>query len=124
MSCCRHISVDVKPDFPLPSQSPMTLTLSLRYLDVKLNKYRVLELQCPNPSALDTHSLPVPATSSTVLPQTIHLARPKFRLLCSTHHMRVELPPGPISGIVVMGKCVFQVCKCVFQVHMVAIIPA
>ncbi|XP_062304608.1 uncharacterized protein LOC134008999 isoform X2 [Osmerus eperlanus] len=91
---------------PLPAchsyaLSPMTLTLSLRYLDVKLNKYRILELQCPNPSALDTHSLPMPATSRTVVPQPSLPAPPKFRLFCSTHHMRVELPPGPISGIVV-----------------------
>ncbi|XP_014034088.2 uncharacterized protein [Salmo salar] len=78
--------------------NPHQLSLPLKFWDTVLGKYRTLELHCPSTVT------PSPHTTTTTLPPTTHTrppTPPKPHVFCSARHMRVELPPGPISGIVV-----------------------
>lgn len=113
----------LNPTFPpsyffffIQALNPHQLSLPLKFWDTVLGKYRTLELHCP--------STVTPSPHTTTTTHTRPPTPPKPHVFCSARHMRVELPPGPISGIVVKGKCVSVGGWCVFQVHMVVIIPA
>ncbi|XP_061731304.1 uncharacterized protein LOC133535440 [Nerophis ophidion] len=76
--------------------SPATISLSLRYLALSMTQYHTVDLQCPF-----QRSTPPPLTPST--PGKAKVSPPvaaKPKVLCSSKHMLVQLPPGPISGIV------------------------
>ncbi|XP_036805271.1 uncharacterized protein LOC110493464 isoform X1 [Oncorhynchus mykiss] len=78
--------------------NPHQLSLPLKFWDTVLGQYRSLELHCPSTGT------PSPHTTTTTLPTTTHTrppTPPKPHVFCSARHMRVELPPGPISGVVV-----------------------
>nr|XP_057902156.1 uncharacterized protein LOC131100911 isoform X2 [Doryrhamphus excisus] len=80
--------------------SPMVMSLSVRYLDFSSKHYLTMDLQCPYQS-----STPPPVTPSTPPTQfgkiLINRTAPlKPKVFCSSRQMLVELPPGPISGIV------------------------
>uniref|UniRef100_A0A4W5P621 ZP domain-containing protein n=1 Tax=Hucho hucho TaxID=62062 RepID=A0A4W5P621_9TELE len=77
---------------------PHQLSLPLKFWDTVLGRYRTLELHCPSTVT------PSPHTTTTTLALTTHTrppTPPKPHVFCSARHMRVELPPGPISGVVV-----------------------
>ncbi|XP_064857524.1 uncharacterized protein LOC115142379 [Oncorhynchus nerka] len=78
--------------------NPHQLSLPLKFWDTVLGQYRSLELHCPSTVT------PSPHTTTTTLPPTTHTrppTPPKPHVFCSARHMRVELPSGPISGVVV-----------------------
>ncbi|XP_068583428.1 uncharacterized protein [Cebidichthys violaceus] len=94
---------------PLPAchsqlLTPTTVSLLLRFWDLSVVQYRSLDLRCPYQTTPET---PVPSTppvsptppSSTkdkVGPAVV----PKRKVFCSSHQMTLELPSGPLSGIV------------------------
>ncbi|XP_045563443.1 uncharacterized protein [Salmo salar] len=73
--------------------NPHQLSLPLKFWDTVLGQYRTLELHCP--------STVTPSPHTTTTTHTRPPTPPKPHVFCSARHMRVELPPGPISGIVV-----------------------
>ncbi|CDQ86367.1 unnamed protein product [Oncorhynchus mykiss] len=78
--------------------NPHQLSLPLKFWDTVLGQYRILELHCSSTVT------PSPHTTTTTLPPMTHTrppTPPKPHVFCSARHMRVELPPGPISGVVV-----------------------
>ncbi|XP_052362339.1 zona pellucida sperm-binding protein 4-like isoform X2 [Oncorhynchus keta] len=78
--------------------NPHQLSLPLKFWDTVLGQYRSLELHCPSTVTPSSH------TTTTTLPPTTHTrppTPPKPHVFCSARHMRVELPSGPISGVVV-----------------------
>ncbi|XP_068178402.1 uncharacterized protein [Antennarius striatus] len=92
---------------PLPAchseqQPTTTLSLLVRYWDLPMGQYRTLDLQC---SFETTPETPVP-TTTTMLPPSTTKAKvsptvvPEVKVFCSSHQMTMELPQGPISGIV------------------------
>ncbi|XP_071329433.1 uncharacterized protein [Trachinotus anak] len=88
---------------PLPachsqSRTPTTISLPLRYLDMSVTRYRTLELQCPYENTPETPA-PVTLPISPTPPSTTLSLVLKPRIVCSSHQMTVELPSGPISGI-------------------------
>uniref|UniRef100_A0A3Q1B6T2 ZP domain-containing protein n=1 Tax=Amphiprion ocellaris TaxID=80972 RepID=A0A3Q1B6T2_AMPOC len=95
---------------PLPAchsqlRTPTTVSLPLRFWDLSTAHYRTLELQCPYqippeyPTTVTPPPSPTPlsATKGKINPSVV----PKTKVFCSSHQMTVELPSGPISGIVV-----------------------
>lgn len=89
--------------------NPHQLSLPLKFWDTVLGQYRTLELHCP--------STVTPSPHTTTTTHTRPPTPPKPHVFCSARHMRVELPPGPISGIVVKGKCVSVGMVCVSGVY-------
>ncbi|XP_045904326.1 uncharacterized protein LOC123970359 [Micropterus dolomieu] len=95
---------------PLPAchsqpRTPTTISLSLRFWDLSIAQYRTLDLQCPY-STIPKTPAPVIPSASTTPPSTTQgkispSVVPKPEVFCSSHQMTVELPSGPISGIVV-----------------------
>ncbi|CAJ1053473.1 uncharacterized protein LOC117815806 [Xyrichtys novacula] len=95
---------------PLPAchsqlRTPTTTSLPLRFWDLSLAQYRTVDLQCPYQTIPET---PAPATPSPLpkLPDTTESkvgpsVIPKPEVFCSSHQLNVELPPGPISDVVV-----------------------
>ncbi|KAG7238422.1 hypothetical protein INR49_030929 [Caranx melampygus] len=79
-------------------QTPTTISLPIRFWDLSTAQYRTLELQCPFYS---THETPAPVTPPVppTPPSTTLSPVLKPRVICSSHQMTVELPPGSISGI-------------------------
>ncbi|KAG9343055.1 hypothetical protein JZ751_015273, partial [Albula glossodonta] len=63
--------------------SPFVITLYLRFWDMALGKWQILELKCPYSPGSSTH--PPPST-----PPTNH----KLQLTCMADHMSVGIPPG------------------------------
>lgn len=88
-------------------QNSTTLSLHLRYWDLSIGQYKVLELQCPHQTARETPApvtvalLPTPPSTTHVSPPVV----PKPKVLCSSHHMTVEIPTAAISAIYVKGLC-------------------
>lgn len=101
------IHVDVFFFFFLHLQKdPYILSLPLRFWDVVLGRYRYLDLRCPG-TRLPPSTTTTPTTTigqATVTPPIPNII-PKPEVLCSTQHMTVALPPGPVSAVVVMGRC-------------------
>ncbi|KAL7404940.1 hypothetical protein ABVT39_021361 [Epinephelus coioides] len=95
---------------PLPAchsqrQTPTTISLPLRFWDLSMARYRILDLQCsyqmtPETPAPVTPSVP-PTPPSTTKGNANPPVVPKPRVICSSDQMIVELASGPISGIVV-----------------------
>nr|XP_020452828.1 uncharacterized protein LOC109958484 [Monopterus albus] len=95
---------------PLPachskSRSPATISLTLRFWDLSMAQYRTVDLQCPYESTPETPEvvslLASPSPPSTTKEKISPFVVPKPKVSCSYHRMTVELPSGPISGIVV-----------------------
>ncbi|KAK2816943.1 hypothetical protein Q5P01_025134 [Channa striata] len=95
---------------PLPachsqSRTPTTIYLPLRFWDLSMAQYRTVEPQCPydgTPKLPAPPNQPVsPSPPSTTKVKLSPSILPKPLVSCSSHQMIVELPPGPISGIVV-----------------------
>ncbi|XP_035515542.1 protein piccolo [Morone saxatilis] len=99
---------------PLPAchsepRTPTTISLPLRFWDLSIAKYRTLDLQCPYqmiPETPEPVTAPVtpsvsPAPPSTTASKVSPSVVPKHQVFCSSNQMTVELPSGPISGIVV-----------------------
>ncbi|XP_028284898.1 mucin-2-like [Parambassis ranga] len=95
---------------PLPAchsqlQTPTTISLPVRFWDVSMAQYRTLDLQCPYQSTTESPATVTPPASttppSTTKAKTSSPVDTKTKVICSTHQMTVELPAGPISGIVV-----------------------
>ncbi|XP_035856146.1 uncharacterized protein LOC116040565 isoform X1 [Sander lucioperca] len=95
---------------PLPachsqSRTPTTISLALRFWDLSMAQYRTLDLQCPYQTTPETPAPVTPSVSPT--PPSTTKAKvslsvvPKPKVFCTSHQMTVELPSGPISGIVV-----------------------
>ncbi|XP_028445997.1 uncharacterized protein LOC114563311 isoform X4 [Perca flavescens] len=93
---------------PLPachsqSRTPTTISLALRFWDLSMAQYRTLDLQCPYQTTPETPA-PLTPSVSPIPPSTTKLSLsvvPKPNVICTSHQMTVELPSGPISGIVV-----------------------
>ncbi|XP_078021007.1 uncharacterized protein LOC117255135 isoform X1 [Epinephelus lanceolatus] len=95
---------------PLPAchsqqRTPTTISLPLRFWDLSMAQYRILDLQCsyqmtPETPAPVTPSVP-PTPPSTTKGNANPPVVPKPRVICSSDQMIVELASGPISGIVV-----------------------
>lgn len=85
-------------------QNSTTISLLLRYLDLSVGAYEVLEVQCPHgtPAPVPAAPSPRPPSTTGVSPPVV----PNPKVLCSSHQMAVELPAGAISGIYVKGLCV------------------
>ncbi|KAK2919044.1 hypothetical protein Q8A73_003415 [Channa argus] len=95
---------------PLPachsqSRTPTTISLPMRFWDLSVAQYRTVEPECPYDG---TPKIPVPLNQpvtpsppSTTKVRNTPSVLPKPSVSCSSHQMIVELPPGPISGIVV-----------------------
>ncbi|XP_029910603.1 uncharacterized protein LOC115361323 [Myripristis murdjan] len=88
---------------PLPAchsqqRTPTTTSLTLRFLDLSMMKHRTVELQCPYQQPPFTPALVDPSKTKGHLKTSVV---PKPKIFCSPRHMSVELPPGPISGIIV-----------------------
>lgn len=110
-------------------QTPTTISLPLRFWDLSMAQYRILDLQCSYQMTPETPAPVTPSVSPTPPSTTKGNANPpvvpKPRVICSSDLMIVELASGPISGIVVKGVCVCScMLVCMFQVHMVAISSA
>ncbi|XP_056892799.1 uncharacterized protein LOC130527965 isoform X3 [Takifugu flavidus] len=89
---------------PLPAcqsetKNSTTISLLLRYLDLSVGAYEVLEVQCPHgtPAPVPAAPSPRPPSTTGVSPPVV----PNPKVLCSSHQMAVELPAGAISGIYV-----------------------
>nr|XP_061833342.1 uncharacterized protein LOC133617413 [Nerophis lumbriciformis]XP_061833343.1 uncharacterized protein LOC133617413 [Nerophis lumbriciformis] len=74
--------------------TPAAISLSLRYLALSATQYHTVDLQCPF-----QRSTPPPLTPSGKVKVSPPVAA-KPKVLCSSKHMLVQLPPGPISGVV------------------------
>ncbi|XP_032399097.1 uncharacterized protein LOC116706396 [Etheostoma spectabile] len=93
---------------PLPachsqSRTPKTISLALRFWDLSMAQYKTLDLQCPYETTPET-SAPVTPAAYPTSPRTAKSSLsvvPKPKVFCTSHQMNVELPSGPISGIVV-----------------------
>ncbi|XP_062244544.1 uncharacterized protein LOC133954223 [Platichthys flesus] len=88
---------------PLPachslSRTPTTISLPLMFWDLSMGQYRTLEPQCPYESTPVT-SAPVTPPAATTPPSTTPSPVQKPKVSCSSHHMTVKLPSGPVSGI-------------------------
>ncbi|CAB1439904.1 unnamed protein product [Pleuronectes platessa] len=88
---------------PLPachslSRTPTTISLPLMFWDLSMGHYRTLEPQCPYESTPVT-TAPVTPPASTTPPSTTPSPVQKPKVSCSSHHMTIKLPSGPISGI-------------------------
>lgn len=77
-------------------QNSTTISLLLRYLDLSVGAFQVLDLQCP-------HGTAAPATGPPSTPDLGPPGVPGPKVLCSSHQMAVELPAGAVSGIYVKG---------------------
>ncbi|XP_044045979.1 uncharacterized protein LOC122873393 [Siniperca chuatsi] len=91
---------------PLPAchshpRTPTTISLPVRFWDLSMAQYRTLDLQCPYPTTLETPATVSPTPPSTTKGKISPSVVPKPEVFCSSQQMTVELPPGPISGIVV-----------------------
>lgn len=85
-------------------QNSTTISLLLRYLDLSVGAYKVLDLQCPHGTPAPVTGAPSPRPPST--PDLSPPVVPNPKVFCSSHQMAVELPAGAISGIYVKGLCV------------------
>ncbi|XP_041958525.1 nascent polypeptide-associated complex subunit alpha, muscle-specific form isoform X2 [Alosa sapidissima] len=131
-STLPHCRYEVKSDLrgallssPLPAchsrqpDNPSIRSLPVRFWDVVLGRYRYLNLLCPvtslPPPTTTTAAPTTPPTTTTTtmdsgqwtllppIPTDLPSPVPKPEVLCSTQHMTVAPPPGPVSAIVVKG---------------------
>ncbi|XP_047434781.1 uncharacterized protein LOC125004310 isoform X2 [Mugil cephalus] len=91
---------------PLPAchsqiQTPSTISLPIRFWDRSIEQYRTLDPQCPYLSTLKTPAPVTPAFSKSLPTTTEGPVVAEAKIFCSSHHMDVELPAGPISGIAI-----------------------
>ncbi|XP_027138282.1 zona pellucida sperm-binding protein 4 [Larimichthys crocea] len=89
---------------PLPAchsetRTPTIVSLPLRFWDLSVARYRTVDLQCPYQTPPPVTVPPTPPSTTTIPTSGKVVQKPK--VFCSPHQMTVELPPGPISGIVV-----------------------
>ncbi|KAM3624417.1 uncharacterized protein V6R79_023129 [Siganus canaliculatus] len=89
---------------PLPAchsepRTPTTISLPLKFWDRSIEENRTVDLQCPY------QTTPVTSTPATPPPTPVSPTNPPVALkptvVCSSHLMTVELPSGPVSGVVV-----------------------
>ncbi|MEQ2306738.1 hypothetical protein AMECASPLE_011332 [Ameca splendens] len=94
---------------PLPAchshlQTPKTISLPISYWDFSTWQNRTLDLQCPYQSTPDTPPTTSPWTFPTPPSPTKGKPGPsvvtRTDVFCSFQQMKVVLPPGPISEIV------------------------
>ncbi|XP_013885364.1 uncharacterized protein LOC106533556 [Austrofundulus limnaeus] len=96
---------------PLPAchsnlQPPTTISFPIKYWDFSVWQNRNLDLLCPYQSSHETQRIPeTPAPiepSKSAIPRSSSIAQiaTKAEVFCSSHQMKIVLPAGPVSEIV------------------------
>lgn len=95
-------------NFSLAPQTPTTISLPISYWDFSTWQNRTLDLQCPYQSPPDPpEATPwiFPTAPSATEDESGPSIATRTEVFCSFQQMKVVLPPGPISEIVLKGVC-------------------
>lgn len=108
----RSVGDNVVLSSPLPSchttqKSSTVISLFIRYWHSSQNRHRTVHLQCRHSRGAGRRTTipPLPVNPlNQIIEHTVEVPSetyPHFKVLCSSQHMSVKLPPGSTSGIFV-----------------------